>query len=117
MATDLTFEQLSNALPAGAVSVDGGDVKVSISALTGDPVAALTDAGVIEAVYKLLQGCTAAQTTSNETAAEGEALAAFGVGAFGGLQQLENGDVVTQVNSTVSTILKLNADDVSGPNV
>ena len=117
MATDLTFEQIAAALPANSVVVESGDVKISISALTGDPVAALTDEGVIEAIYKLLQGCTAAQATSNETAADGEALAAFGVGAFGCLQQLDNGDVVTQVNSTVSTILKLNADDVTGPNV
>ena len=117
MATDLTFQQLADSLPAGAVSVDGGDVKINISTLTGDPVADLTSEGVVETIYKLLQGCTAAQATSNETAADGEALAAFGVGSFGGLQQLENGDVVTQVNSTVSTILKLNADDVTGPSV
>ena len=117
MATDLTFEQIATALPANAVAVENGSVVINISALTGDPVAALTDGGVLEAMYKLIQGCTAAQTTVNETAADGEALAAFSVGAFGGLQQLDNGDVVSQVNATVSSILKLNADNVTGPNV
>ncbi len=75
--TDLTFEELNTALGATVFSLSGSDIVMSVSALTGDTYAALTDEGVIEALYKLRSACGTAQDTANEALAAGEQLDSF----------------------------------------
>jgi len=115
MASDLTFQQLADALPAGAVSAAGGTVTIDLSVVTGDAYAGLSATGVVEVCAKLLRAGQQAQVTANENAAEGESLSAFNVGSLGALETLSNGDIQTQVNYSLSTVLKLDADNAVGP--
>lgn len=117
MATDLTFQQLSDELPAGALLVDGGNVKIDVSALTGDSVTDLSATGVLEAFYKLIQGATAAQTALNETALEGEALSSFSTGSLGAPQIQTDGTFAVQTTSAVAFVIPLDPSTVTGPQV
>jgi hypothetical protein len=65
MASDITWQQLAAASPTDAIVVSGGDVMISVSKLTGDTVASLASAGVIEFCNKLLSNAEKAQTTIN----------------------------------------------------
>jgi len=62
----LTLQDVLAKLPAGALTEDGTDVKVSISALTGRAAVALADPVVADAMHDLLKGCADAQTTYNQ---------------------------------------------------
>lgn len=115
MANDLTFQQLSDALPVGAITASGGNITISVSAVTGDTYASANNTGVVEAIAKLLRAAQQAQAEANETAPAGEALTAFGVGSLGALETLEDGTIQTQVNYSLSTILKLDVDNAVGP--
>ncbi len=75
--TDLTFEELNAALGVDAFSLSGNDIVVSVSAITGDNYAAISDEGTIEFLYKLRSACTTAQETANEALAAGEQLDSF----------------------------------------
>ena len=77
---DLQWQELSAQLPAGAITIAGGNVTISAGAVTGDAYADGTAAGVVEFLYKLLSACVDAQTTANEAldeAAGDVPLAAF----------------------------------------
>ncbi len=75
--TDLTFEELNTELGAAVFSLSGSDIVMSVSALTGDTFAALTDNGILEMLYKLRSACGNAQVTVNNGLAAGEALDSF----------------------------------------
>ena len=87
--TDLTFTELGAACPANSIVLSNGTtplaagVYINASNLTGDTIDALTDAGVLELMFKLRQFAGTAQTTVNAAANAGagpdpgEALAAF----------------------------------------
>jgi hypothetical protein len=115
MASDLTFQQLSEALPVGAITAAANTVTINVGLVTGDAYAAITATGVVEALSKLLRAGQIAQASANETALAGEALAAFGVGSLGALETLADGTIQTQVNYSLSTILKLDANNAVGP--
>lgn len=84
--TDLTWEQLNTELGgAGKITVSGGNVIISPSAVTGDTIDALTKGGVIEFLSKLLEAAARAQTTVNQGQAVGERLAAFPAPQYGGV--------------------------------
>jgi len=51
--TDLTFDELNTALGATVFTSAGSDITLSVSALTGDTYAALTDEGVSRCSIKL----------------------------------------------------------------
>lgn len=65
--TDLTFEQLNEELGASVFVLDAPneDIKLSLSALTGDDFSALTNTGVTEVMHKLITACQNAQATVN----------------------------------------------------
>lgn len=115
MANDLTFQQLSDALPAGSISAAANTVTVNLGLVTGDSYATITSTGVVEALSKLLRAAQLAQATANETALAGQALAAFGTGSLGALETLADGTIQTQVNYSLSTVLKLDANNAVGP--
>lgn len=80
--TDLTFDELNVALGGAAITQSGDDITISVKAVTGDTKTALTDEGVIEAIYKLSVACAAAQNLANETLEVGERLNTFTGGSF-----------------------------------
>lgn len=123
--TDLTWTQLAASAPANSVQLSDGTtplaagVYLNISNLTGDAVTALSNAGVLEAMYKLRVAAGAAQTAVNAAAnggagpLDGEALAAFPPFTFSGVSA--DGEVtVTQVSSYV---LPVSFNTVLGQNV
>ena len=113
---DLTFSELAAALPAGAVTFAGGDITLSMSAITGDTYTALTDPGVVEGIYKLLRGAATAQVTANDAldpAAGDIELGAFLTSAFSIPD--ENGNVFVTQRALVS--IPLNDATVKGQTV
>lgn len=78
MANDLTFNQLSNALPAGSIIVDSTHgVMLKASAITGDSIDDLNDTGVVETLFKLVRAANQAQNVVNQNASAGQRLNAF----------------------------------------
>lgn len=75
--TDLNFDELNNALGGSAITLDGDDIKISVKAVTGDSYSAITDEGVIEAIYKLRSACSVAQDAANETLDDADQLTSF----------------------------------------
>lgn len=115
MATkdDLTFAELAAELPAGALTFAAGDVTLSLSTVTGDVYAGLTDPGVVEAIYKILRGAARAQITANDLldpAAGDIELGAFPQSAFSIPD--ENGEV--SVTQRVLVNIPLNDATVKG---
>lgn len=70
--TDLTFDELNDALGGAAVTLNGTDLMISVKAITGDNYGAITDEGVIEFMYKLRSACTQAQEVGNAALPDGE---------------------------------------------
>jgi hypothetical protein len=62
---NLKFSELDAALGGGVLSYAAGNITLSLTALTGDTYAALTDEGVVEVIAKLLNAAKAAQDTAN----------------------------------------------------
>lgn len=74
--TDLTYQQLLNKLPAGAVVVTAGKVMVDVSLVTGTLADAMSDTSVIKFIAKFMDAAYAAQQTANIGQTAGERLAA-----------------------------------------
>jgi hypothetical protein len=81
--TNLTFEQINDEATAPVFTYAAGDITLSLSALTGDTYTGLTDAQVVEAVWKLRQLAAAAQVTVNTGVVADEQLAAFPLASTG----------------------------------
>jgi hypothetical protein len=77
MATDITFEQLNTALGANAITFAAGKLTIDTALVTGDTYSAVTNAGVLELMYKLRAACGVAQNTINATETDGSKLDAF----------------------------------------
>ncbi|MEG5159578.1 hypothetical protein QUB37_03895 [Microcoleus sp. AT3-A2] len=78
---DLTWAELLAALPPDAVFVDSGrGVCVNVSLVSGESpnLNLLTQVGVIEFCYKLLDAANRAQTTKNAALPAGSKLNSFG---------------------------------------
>lgn len=111
--TDLTWQQLQTEIgTAGAIAISGTTVAIDVSLVTGDATDALTDAGVLKFVDKLLSYCLAAQTTANGGQVAGERLNSFSAPTYGSVL---NGQV--PVNRTVSLRYALESTaEIVGPN-
>ena len=114
MPSDLTFQQLADAAPAGAITVSGGDVKISASTLTGDSITALTATGVIELCLKLLNAAELAQAAANSGVVTPNRLASF-FSSYSAVTTV-NGVATTQNTRSVTGILTLNQDQITGTN-
>ena len=114
MPSDLTFQQLATAAPAGAVSLSGGDVVISASLLTGDTIDSLSDMGVIEFCIKLLNAAENAQATANTGVASPNRLASF-FSSYSSVTTV-NGTPTTQNTRSVTGIVALNQNEIQGAN-
>lgn len=117
--TDLTFEQLSNALGiTGAISV-GEDtlgnitVQLSISAINDETINNLASGGVVKFLTRLREACHKAQETINQGQAEGEKLDAFPAATSNGA--VIDGYVL-QSGAIKSKIAVATATQILGPN-
>ena len=80
---DLSWNEVKNACPANAIFDDvSNGVCINVSALTGDAINDLANEGVIEAIYKLIDYCYAAQTVKNNGLPTGSKLTAFSAPTF-----------------------------------
>lgn len=117
--TDLTFDQLSNALgTTGAISV-GEDtlgnitVQLSISAINDETVNSLASTGVVKFLTRLREACHKAQEIVNQGQAEGEKLDAFPAAVSSG--SVVDGYVM-QSGAIKSKIAVATATQIVGPN-
>lgn len=114
MPSDLTFQQLADAAPAGAITLSGSDVIISMSTLTGDTIDALSKPGVIEACIKLLNAAEIAQAAANTGVVSPNRLGSF----FSSYSSVTttNGIATTQNTRSVSGLVTLNQDEITGTN-
>lgn len=115
MPNDLTFQQLANAAPAGAISLSGDDVVISASLLTGDTIDALSASGVVEFCIKLLGAAEAAQTTANTGVATGSRLNSF-FSTFSSVS-LSNSGPTAQSTRSVTGVVPLNVNEITGTTI
>jgi hypothetical protein len=79
--SDLTFGELSGALPPDTIFVDGTrGICINASKLSGEisNLTSLANIGVVEFAYKLLDACNRAQISKNSNLPAGSKLNAFG---------------------------------------
>lgn len=123
MPTDLTFQQLSDALPTDSIQVSDGaaalpaGVYINASNLTGDSLTALTNEKVVETAIKLLKGCRDAQTTANDGVDAGSRLNAFPNPTFGVTTTNNQGNAQQIATYSVQGTIVTSFDEVTGPQI
>lgn len=81
--TDLTWQQLADKLPAGAITVANGAVTINVGLVTDLPATALTDSGVVKFFSLLFTAANKAQIDANADQVDGERLTAFSPATLG----------------------------------
>lgn len=106
--TDLTYDQLADqfegaddAFFVGEDTAGNITVLISVTALAGQPVENLTDAGVIKLVTRLTNLCRKAQDVANLTQSDGEKLNAFPQPVSSGTLQDGYVDVSESIKSRI----------------
>ncbi|NJL39029.1 MAG: hypothetical protein HC833_21840 [Leptolyngbyaceae cyanobacterium RM1_406_9] len=114
MAIDLTFANLETAVPSGAIFRDetNSDIKISLKALMGENAVNWGDAKVSEAISKLLDGCSKAQTAFN--AASATDLNSYPAPTPGIPTQDADGNWYASFTHTVTVNIPLNRNETSG---
>lgn len=114
MPNDLTFQQLANAAPSGAITLSGSDVVISLSTLTGDNIDSLSKTGVVEACIKLLNAAEIAQSQANIGSVSPNRLNSF-FSTFSSVTTT-GGIATTQNTRSVAGVVTLNQDAITGTN-
>jgi hypothetical protein len=111
--TDLTWQQVQDKLPAGAITVVGGAVTINIGLINDSTVNALTDSGVVKFFSMLFTAANKAQTDANVDQIDGEKLAAFSPATIGananGFITLSRPFICRSELATATTIIGTNA--------
>lgn len=121
--SDLTWAQLGEKLPAGAIALAAagdmdGKVVIDVSALTGDVIDSLTDTGVVELITKILSGCELAQVTVNEGVVAGDRLNSFPTSNYGSpTRNPTDGLLYAQRIQQIVSRAPLNVDMAIGTNI
>lgn len=109
MPADLTFAQLSAALPDGSVINDTTHgVVLKCSAISGDTINDLSNTGVVETLFKLIRAAGSAQTAANQNAPAGQRLNAFPAPVPSTPTIASNGEI--RARMTVSVVAEMPVD-------
>lgn len=82
--TDLTWQQMADKLPAGAITVTaGGAVVIDVGLVNDAATPALTASGVVKFFSMVFTAANKAQTDANVPQINGEKLAAFNPAVIG----------------------------------
>lgn len=81
--TDLTWQQLADKLPAGAITATNGKVMIDVGNIIESDATALTNDGVIKFFSMLFTAANKAQTDANADQVDGEKLSAFSPATIG----------------------------------
>ena len=81
--TDLTWQQLADKLPMGAITVAAGKVTIDVGLINNSTVDALTDSGVVKFFSLLFTAANKAQTDANAAQTDGEKLNTFSSATIG----------------------------------
>lgn len=111
--SDLTFSEISNA-GNNCCIVENGKVLIDVSLLTGQPISTLDDAGVFEAIAKLMQAGYAAQDEKNETLATGLKLNAIAEPSSN-VPALDGGTIVATTSYSMRLRYSLDLDNPTAP--
>lgn len=111
---DLSFNQVDDNLPAGAIIDDAAntDVKISVKALLGEPAVSLADGKISEFVSKFLDACSKAQSSYNT--AQAVDLNSYPAPIPGIPVQDDQGNWYATFTHTVSVNVPLNRNETSG---
>ena len=119
---DLSFSQLAAQLPAGSIlaleesdPVPAAGLYIRVDAVTGDPISALSDTGVIETLMKMFLASNRAQNAFNLTAPTGERLRAFLDPSFSSSSINAEGEATTRISCTLTAILDISVDSALSP--
>ena len=80
---DLTWQQLADKLPTGAIVVTNGKVTIDVSLVNASTVDQLSDSGVIKFFSLLFTAANKAQVDANANQADGEKLTTFSPATIG----------------------------------
>jgi hypothetical protein len=107
---DLSFQQINNTLPNNPFTLDGNDILLSVSSITGDAYNSLSDLGIIEFAFKFLKTCHDTQTEINRSSTT--PITSFSTPFYGTVQ---NGNPPTIEGSvTVTGVIPLDINSVVG---
>ena len=81
--TDLTWQQLADKLPTGAIAIVNGAVSINVGLVTDFTTGALTDPGVVKFFSVLFTAANKAQIDANAEQVDGERLTAFSPAMIG----------------------------------
>lgn len=81
--TDLTWQQLADKLPTGAITVVADKVMIDVGLINDSTVDALTDNGVVKFFSLLFTAANKAQVDANAAQADGEKLTTFSPATIG----------------------------------
>lgn len=116
MPADLTYAQLSAALPTGSVIDDPTHgVILKCSAITGDNIDELSDTGVVETLFKLVRAAHSAQASVNQNEPAGQRLNAFPAPVPSTPTIASNGEIHARMTVSVVAEMPVNPDAAIGP--
>lgn len=116
MPNDLTFAQLSAALPAGSVIDDSTHgILLKVSSISGDTIDELSDTGVVETLFKLVRAANAAQASINANEAPGSRLNAFPALVPSTPTIANDGTVKARITASVVAEMPVSINDAVGP--
>jgi hypothetical protein len=83
-ASDISWQNLADASPSGAITYDetAGTVLIKVDTFTGLNTTALTDKGVVPFVFKLLQRLPTAEASANAASGVTVSLTSFKSGTY-----------------------------------
>lgn len=81
--TDLTWQQLADKLPTGAITAENGKVVIDVSLVNSSTIDGLIDSGVVKFFSLLFTAANKAQIDANATQADGEKLNSFSPATIG----------------------------------
>lgn len=108
---DLTFSNLTAAVPPGSFTETADDVTISIKALTGETSIQLASEKVSEFVSKLLAACSSAQITFNSASPPNQ-ISSYPAPTFGAPRNLPTGETVSSRTHTVTVVAPVELDGI-----
>lgn len=109
MTTDLNFTQVNDVLDNPIFSIDGGVISLNINELTNETYTDLTNTGIVELCFKLLNACYKAQVQANLTPSV--TLTSFSAPFYGTVQNTSPRPTI-EGSITVTGIIPLDIDEL-----
>lgn len=114
MPTDLNFQQVNDTFTQNIFTISGTTISLNANLLTNDTYTALTDQGVVELCFKLLNACYKAQKEINGNNTTNR-LDSFSSPFYGTVQELNPPTI--QGSITVTAKIPLDINNLTGSQI